>query len=76
MNILIISVSYDFGESDQGHFELFSRRHGRGGVGDSGALSESLDGFLEIRESAVLVHDLISPSKFLEQEYPDYFCLL
>jgi hypothetical protein len=45
-------------------------------VGDSGALSESLDGFLEIRESAVLDHDLISPSKFLEQEYPDYFCLL
>jgi hypothetical protein len=65
-----------------------------------GALSESLDGFLEIRESAVsfalwrlipvveglarawqvlafavLAHDLISPSKFLEQEYSDYFCL-
>jgi hypothetical protein len=40
------------------------------------ALSESLDGFLEIRESAVLAHDLISPTKFLEQEYSDCFCLL
>jgi hypothetical protein len=76
MNILIISVSYDFGESDQGHFELFSRRHGRGGVGDSGALSESLDGFLEIRESPLLVQDLISSSKFLEHEFSNYFCLL
>jgi hypothetical protein len=25
---------------------------------------------------AVLAHDSISPSKFLEQEYSDYFCLL
>ena len=49
---------------------------GRGGVGGSGALSESLDGFLDISESAVLTHDLISPSKFLEHEYSDYFCLL
>ncbi len=45
-------------------------------MGGAGALSESLDGFLEIRESAVLVHDLISPSKFLDNEYSDYFCLL
>ena len=63
-------------ESDQGHFELFSRRHGRGGVWGSGALSDLLDGFLEIREFAVLTHDLISPSKFLEKEYSDCFCLL
>jgi len=41
-----------------------------------GAPSESLDSFLEIRESAVLDHDLISPSKFLENEYSDYSCLL
>jgi hypothetical protein len=41
-----------------------------------GAPSESLDGFLEIRESAVLDHDLISPSKFLEKKFSDYFCLL
>ena len=64
-----------------------------------GAPSESLDDFLEIRESAVsfafeilsrisrvwalqvlafavLVHELISRSKFIEQEYSDYFCLL
>ena len=64
------------GASDQGHFGLFSRRHGRGGVGGSDALSESLDGFLEIRESAVLDHELISSGKFLLKEYPDYFCLL
>ncbi len=65
------------GESDQGHFGLFSRRHGRGGVGGAlDALSESLDGFLEICESAVFAHDLSSSGKFLEQEYPDYFCLL
>jgi hypothetical protein len=25
---------------------------------------------------AVLAYDSISPSKFLEQEYSDYFCLL
>ena len=49
---------------------------GEVGWGALDALSESLDGFLEICESAVLVHDLISPSKFLEQEHPDYFCLL
>jgi|GEM_PF-4121676 len=48
----------------------------RWGGGALDALSESLDEFLEIRESAVLVHDLISPSKFLENEYSDYFCLL
>ena len=40
------------------------------------AESEPLDGFLEIRESAVLDHDLMSYGKFLEQEYSDYFCLL
>ena len=39
------------------------------------ALSESLDGFLEIRESTVLAKDLISPTKFLEQDYFDHFCL-
>ena len=49
---------------------------GEVGSGGSGAPSESLDGFLDISESAVPVHDLISPSKFLEQEYFDYFCLL
>jgi hypothetical protein len=49
---------------------------GEVGWGTLDAPSESLDGFLEIRESAVLDHELISPSKFLEQEYPDYFCLL
>ena len=61
------------GESDQGHFGLLSRRHVRGALD---ALSESLDGFLEICEFAVLTHDLISPSKFLEKEYSDFFCLL
>lgn len=30
----------------------------------------------EIRESAALDHELISPSKFLEQEFSNYFCLL
>jgi hypothetical protein len=41
-----------------------------------GVPSESLDGFVEVRESAVLGHDLILQSEFLEQEYSDYFCLL
>ena len=49
---------------------------GEVGWGALDALSESLDGFLEICEFAVLTHDLISPSKFLEKEYPDYFCPL
>lgn len=48
----------------------------RGGVGGSGALSESLDGILDIREFVVLDHYFISPNKSLELEYPDYFCLL
>ena len=61
------------GESDQGHFGSFYRRHVRGALD---ALSESLDGFLEICEFAVLTHDLSSSGKFLEQEYSDYFCLL
>ena len=39
-------------------------------------MCKSLDGFQEVRESVVLVDDLHSPSKFLEQEYSDYFCLL
>ena len=55
--------------------------HSLGGMGEVGwgaldALSESLDGFLEICESAVLNHELISSGKFLPKEYPDYFCLL
>ena len=45
-------------------------------MGDSGALSESLDGFLEIREFVVLDHYFISPNKSLELEYSDFFCLL
>ena len=61
------------GQSDQGHFGSFYRRHVRGALD---ALSESLDGFLEICEFAVLTHDLISPSKFLEKEYSDCFGLL
>ncbi len=63
--------------SDQGHFGSFYRRHGEwgGGLGP-GAPSESLNGFLEICESAAFSHDLTLPSKFLEQEYSDYFCLL
>jgi hypothetical protein len=39
-----------------------------------GAPSESLDGFLEIRESELLDYDLISPSKFIEHGYSDHFC--
>ena len=31
---------------------------------------------LQVLAFAVLVHDLISPSKFLEHEFSDYFCLL
>ena len=46
------------------------------GWGALDALSESLDGFLDISESAAFIHDLILPSKFLEQEFTDYLCLL
>ena len=41
------------GGADQGHFGSFSRRHGWARAWSPGALSESLDEFLEIRESAV-----------------------
>ena len=41
------------GAADQGRFGLLSQRHGRGGVGALDALTESLDGFLDISESAV-----------------------
>ncbi len=54
------------GASDQGHFGSFSGDMGEvGGAWAPGAPGEWLDGFLEIRESAVLDHDLISSSKFL-----------
>ena len=44
---------------------------------ESGSLSRiSRVWALQVLAFAVLVHDLISPSKFLEQEYFDYFCLL
>ena len=44
---------------------------------ESGSLSRiSRVWALQVLAFAVLIHDLISPSKFLEQEYFDYFCLL
>ena len=51
-------------KSDQCYFESFVGKYGRGWVGALDVLSESLDGFLEIRESAV------SGDRKLQKEIP------